>query len=87
MYLFHCRLFYCRYESAFDPWLSSVWNALHEKDHMLLPRTDDNLDASSRFLDPPKFKVIYHTVNETTDVDSSALSGKVHFVYYNFCFC
>ncbi|CAA7401453.1 unnamed protein product [Spirodela intermedia] len=62
------------YEGAFDLWLSSLWNALHEKDPMLLPRSIDNLDASTQCLDSPKFEVIFHSINEMVATGTSTLS-------------
>ncbi|XP_078444680.1 flavodoxin family protein isoform X2 [Wolffia australiana] len=62
------------YEGAFDPWLSSLWNALHEKDPILLPRRVYDMDASTQSLDSPKFEVIFHTNSETISNGSSAFS-------------
>uniref|UniRef100_A0A1D1ZFR5 NADPH-dependent diflavin oxidoreductase 1 n=1 Tax=Anthurium amnicola TaxID=1678845 RepID=A0A1D1ZFR5_9ARAE len=62
------------YEGAFDPWISSSWSALHQLDAIIMPRDTDDVDPSTRSLDTPKFKVIFHNANKMTETEISASS-------------
>ncbi|KAI3983682.1 hypothetical protein MKX01_001086 [Papaver californicum] len=48
------------YEGAFDPWLASLWSALHQINPTILPRSIGFIDPAMAMLDRPKFHIIYH---------------------------
>ncbi|KAI3977589.1 hypothetical protein MKX01_000502 [Papaver californicum] len=48
------------YEGAFDPWLASLWSALHQINPIILPRGIGFTDPATTMLDHPKFQIIYH---------------------------
>ncbi|MQL92452.1 hypothetical protein Taro_025091 [Colocasia esculenta] len=64
--------------SAFDPWLSSLWTALHLLDPIILPRGKGDLDGLD-VLDPPKFEVIIHSVNKMIETGKSVSSDLKYF--------
>ncbi|KAI3990905.1 hypothetical protein MKX01_026089 [Papaver californicum] len=48
------------YEGAFDPWLASLWSALHQINPIILPRGIGFTDPATTMLDRPNFQIIYH---------------------------
>lgn len=50
-----------RYEGALDPWMSSLWNILYQRNHRLIPNAATPETSS---IDQPKVQVIYHDSEE-----------------------
>ncbi|KAH6797092.1 Flavodoxin family protein [Perilla frutescens var. hirtella] len=62
------------YEGALDPWMSSLWDMLYQRNHKLLPNA---ATPDATLIDQPKIQVIYHDIEElppvTTNTDISNL--------------
>lgn len=52
------------YEGALDPWMSSLWKMLYQKNPKLLPNGPDFLTSDATSIDLPKIQIICHDVDE-----------------------
>ncbi|KAH7845807.1 hypothetical protein Vadar_006308 [Vaccinium darrowii] len=52
------------YEGALDPWMSSLWNTLYEKNPKLFPKGPGFLIPNMEFMDKPKMQVVYHEADK-----------------------
>lgn len=50
-----------RYEGALDPWMSSLWKMLYQKNHSLLPNA---ATPDAILIYQPKIQIIYHDTEE-----------------------
>lgn len=50
-----------RYEGALDPWMSSLWNILYQRNQKLIPNA---ATPETTLMDQPKLQVIYHDTEE-----------------------
>ncbi|XP_058009345.1 NADPH-dependent diflavin oxidoreductase 1 isoform X2 [Hevea brasiliensis] len=55
------------YEGALDPWMSSLWRALHQVNPKFFPKGPDFVIPESKLIDQPKLQITYY---ETDMVDS-----------------
>ncbi|XP_019189066.1 PREDICTED: NADPH-dependent diflavin oxidoreductase 1 isoform X2 [Ipomoea nil] len=53
------------YEGALDPWMSSLWNVLHQNNPMLFPNGPEYETLNIELLDQPKIKITYHDAYDT----------------------
>ncbi|XP_031105689.1 NADPH-dependent diflavin oxidoreductase 1-like isoform X1 [Ipomoea triloba] len=53
------------YEGALDPWMSSLWNVLHQNNPMLFPNGPEYETSNIELLDQPKIKITYHDAYDT----------------------
>ncbi|KAG6412440.1 hypothetical protein SASPL_125119 [Salvia splendens] len=63
------------YEGALDPWMSSLWSILYQRNPRLLPNA---INPDDTLMDQPKVQVIYHDTEEglspmTTNADFNYL--------------
>ncbi|KAM7520242.1 hypothetical protein LguiB_019204 [Lonicera macranthoides] len=65
------------YEGALDPWMSSLWNILYQKNPKLFPNGPDFVISDMNLVDQPKIQITYHDVDgvhtncaTTTDLKS-----------------
>nr|GMD34703.1 NADPH-dependent diflavin oxidoreductase 1 isoform X2 [Ipomoea batatas]GMD66968.1 NADPH-dependent diflavin oxidoreductase 1 isoform X2 [Ipomoea batatas] len=56
------------YEGALDPWMSSLWNVLHQNNPMLFPNGPEYETSNIELLDQPKIKITYHDAYDTDAV-------------------
>lgn len=49
------------YEGALDPWMSSLWHMLYQRNHRLLPNV---ATPDAILIDQPKIQVIYHDIED-----------------------
>ncbi|VFQ83550.1 unnamed protein product [Cuscuta campestris] len=61
------------YEGAFDPWMSSLWNVLHQSNPMIFPNGLEYEISYSKLREQPKINVTYHDANDT-DVSTRPFS-------------
>ncbi|CAA0814372.1 NADPH-dependent diflavin oxidoreductase 1 [Striga hermonthica] len=52
------------YEGALDPWMSSLWNILYQKNPKLLPNGPDLSTPDATLLDQPRVQIIFHDAEE-----------------------
>lgn len=52
------------YEGALDPWMSTLWKALYQKDPKLFPKGPELLTSNMSLMDQPKVQITYHDVAE-----------------------
>lgn len=64
------------YEAALDPWLALLWTTLKDKFSNLFGEGADFSDSEMRYLDPPKFRIIYHDKTKVKPVDESFPNGE-----------
>lgn len=50
-----------RYEGALDPWMSTLWSTLYQRNPRLLPNA---INPDDTLMDQPKVQVIYHDTEE-----------------------
>ncbi|CAH9072609.1 unnamed protein product [Cuscuta europaea] len=65
------------YEGALDPWIATLWNALHQNNPMIFPNGLDYETSHLELMDQPKIKITYHDVN---DADVKAKVADLGFV-------
>ncbi|KAL2531588.1 NADPH-dependent diflavin oxidoreductase 1 [Abeliophyllum distichum] len=70
------------YEGDLDPWMSSLWNMLYQKNPKLLPKGPDFVTSDVTSIDQPKIQIIYHDVNEeqprlSTSMDLKCLEMQI----------
>lgn len=66
----HCY----RYEGALDPWMSSLWNSLHQYNPKLLPKGPD-VTADTTFIDQTNVQVTYHEEVDGLHSEFAAMTG------------
>lgn len=66
------------YEGALDPWSSTLWNSLYQKNPQLFPNGLDILSSNANLLDQPKVKIIYHDIIDGNSECSTATDLKFH---------
>ncbi|KAK4367997.1 hypothetical protein RND71_011789 [Anisodus tanguticus] len=54
------------YEGALDPWMSTLWKALYQKDPKLFPKGPELMTSNMSLMDQPKVQITYHDVAEGT---------------------
>ncbi|NP_001311711.1 NADPH-dependent diflavin oxidoreductase 1 [Capsicum annuum] len=54
------------YEGALDPWLSTLWKALYQRDPKLFPKGPELMTSNKSLMDQPKVQITYHDVAEGT---------------------
>lgn len=59
------------YEGALDPWMSTLWKALYQKDPKLFPKGPELMTSNMSLMDQPKVQITYHDVAEGTSNFSS----------------
>ncbi|XP_059645698.1 NADPH-dependent diflavin oxidoreductase 1 isoform X2 [Cornus florida] len=52
------------YEGALDPWMSSLWKMLHQKNPLFFPKGTDVLIPDVKLMDQPKIQITYHDVDK-----------------------
>lgn len=71
--------FFCRYEGSLDPWSSTLWSSLYQRNPQLFPNGLDILSSDTNFLDQPKVKIIYH---DNRDGNSESSTGTCVFFFF-----
>ncbi|KAL2551812.1 NADPH-dependent diflavin oxidoreductase 1 [Forsythia ovata] len=64
------------YEGDLDPWMSSLWNMLYQKNPKLLPKGPDFVTSEVTSIDQPKIQIIYHDVDEEQPQLSTSMDLK-----------
>ncbi|CAN1731349.1 NADPH-dependent diflavin oxidoreductase 1 [Linum perenne] len=64
------------YEGALDPWMTSLWHALHQMYPTFFPHGPDYVSRTVELLDQPKYQIIYHELDEMLPMISDATDSK-----------
>lgn len=73
------QISFCRYEGALDPWMSTLWKALYQKDPKLFPKGPELMTSNMSLMDQPKVQITYHDVAEGTSNFSSIPGNLLNF--------
>ncbi|CAL5324842.1 unnamed protein product [Camellia sinensis] len=52
------------YEGALDPWMSSLWNMLYQKNPNFFPKGPDFVIPDMNLMDQPKIQIMYHDADK-----------------------
>lgn len=64
------------YEAALDPWLTLLWTTLKETFPNIFGEGAVFSDSEMRYLDPPKFQIIYHDKAKVKSIEESFPNGE-----------